>query len=86
MNRFALLVAELPLAVFLLFDSLFVNGFARADPATGREQGCYTTIETIIGAKREGQIRSAEVIVGLVLIPVTAILLLVIGRAARKRA
>lgn len=70
-DRLYLLLIEIPVVLFLLFDSPMVNGLAVADPATGRERGCYTMLEGLLRAKHEGQFRGIELIAGLALVPVT---------------
>jgi hypothetical protein len=85
MRRYTLLLVEIPFALFLLFDSLMVNGLKIADPNTGTERGCYTIIEDILGAKHEGKIRSLELITGVVLIPLTIILVAVSRTLTAKR-
>ena len=79
-----ILLAGWAMSLWLLGDG-FSYALYDDDPATGRQRGCYTTIEQVLGVKEPTVIRPIEQLLGVALFLGVPIVIAVGGVLLGKR-
>jgi hypothetical protein len=70
--RVVVVLVSIPVSGFLLLDGIIFRNPA-ADPVTGKQYGCFTILEGMLGLEdKAGCLRPIELLVGVGLIPVMA--------------